>query len=75
MRVVQKILGQRLFSAIMKLTFYGHFVAGEDRCLILHLKKIRNDCLIFFKTSNKIFLFFMYNLNKTDEFQAKISIE
>lgn len=35
MRVVQKILGQRLFSAIMKLTFYGHFVAGEDQYKIM----------------------------------------
>lgn len=47
MRVVQRILGQRLFSAIMKLTFYGHFVAGEDRCLILHKKNIEMSVLLF----------------------------
>lgn len=26
----QAVLGDRLFSRLMKLTFYGHFVAGED---------------------------------------------
>ncbi|XP_072455825.1 proline dehydrogenase 1, mitochondrial isoform X2 [Notamacropus eugenii] len=27
----QKLLGQRLFDWLMKMTFYGHFVAGEDQ--------------------------------------------
>lgn len=27
----RKVLGKRLFSALMKSTFYGHFVAGEDQ--------------------------------------------
>ncbi|XP_031635646.1 proline dehydrogenase 1, mitochondrial isoform X2 [Contarinia nasturtii] len=35
MRVVQAILGQRLFTAIMKHTFYGHFVAGENQYKII----------------------------------------
>lgn len=26
----RKVLGQRLFEAMMKMTFYGQFVAGED---------------------------------------------
>ncbi|XP_064089551.1 proline dehydrogenase 1, mitochondrial-like isoform X4 [Macrobrachium nipponense] len=30
----QKILGKRLFGSIMKATFYGHFVAGEDQIKI-----------------------------------------
>ncbi|XP_026302904.1 proline dehydrogenase 1, mitochondrial [Piliocolobus tephrosceles] len=29
--VSRKILGQRLFNKLMKMTFYGHFVAGEDQ--------------------------------------------
>ncbi|XP_055295283.1 proline dehydrogenase 1, mitochondrial isoform X2 [Sitodiplosis mosellana] len=35
MRMVQAIIGQRLFAAIMKHTFYGHFVAGEDQYKII----------------------------------------
>jgi hypothetical protein len=31
MNLTQKILGKRLFKAIMKNTFYGHFVAGENQ--------------------------------------------
>jgi hypothetical protein len=31
MKLGQKVLGHRLFSRLMKATFYGHFVAGEDR--------------------------------------------
>ncbi|XP_031512349.1 proline dehydrogenase 1, mitochondrial isoform X1 [Papio anubis] len=29
--VARKLLGQRLFNKLMKMTFYGHFVAGEDQ--------------------------------------------
>uniref|UniRef100_A0A2I3HGK9 Proline dehydrogenase n=1 Tax=Nomascus leucogenys TaxID=61853 RepID=A0A2I3HGK9_NOMLE len=29
--VSRKLLGQRLFNKLMKMTFYGHFVAGEDQ--------------------------------------------
>lgn len=35
MRVMQTILGQRLFSTLMKQTFYGHFVAGENQYKII----------------------------------------
>lgn len=31
MSVTRKLLGQRLFEGLMKATFYGHFVAGEDQ--------------------------------------------
>lgn len=29
--LARKLLGQRLFDRLMKLTFYGQFVAGEDQ--------------------------------------------
>ncbi|XP_004607544.2 proline dehydrogenase 1, mitochondrial isoform X1 [Sorex araneus] len=31
LNLARKILGQRLFDKLMKLTFYGQFVAGEDQ--------------------------------------------
>ena len=31
MKLGQKILGKTLFGMLMKQTFYGHFVAGEDQ--------------------------------------------
>lgn len=34
MKVSKAILGERLFSLLMKWTFYGHFVAGEDEVKI-----------------------------------------
>lgn len=30
MELSKKLLGQRLFEKLMKMTFYGQFVAGED---------------------------------------------
>lgn len=30
MKLCKAILGEKLFIALMKATFYGHFVAGED---------------------------------------------
>lgn len=42
LHVSRKLLGQRIFDKLMKMTFYGHFVAGEDqesiRPLIQHNK-------------------------------------
>ncbi|XP_027268949.1 proline dehydrogenase 1, mitochondrial isoform X2 [Cricetulus griseus] len=42
LHVARKLLGQRMFDRLMKMTFYGHFVAGEDqesiRPLIRHNK-------------------------------------
>ncbi|XP_071521888.1 proline dehydrogenase 1, mitochondrial-like isoform X2 [Panulirus ornatus] len=34
LKVGRQVLGQRLFAALMKATFYGHFVAGEDQIKI-----------------------------------------
>ena len=31
MKLGQKVLGKKLFGLMMKQTFYGHFVAGEDQ--------------------------------------------
>ncbi|KAL0582222.1 Proline dehydrogenase 1, mitochondrial, partial [Plecturocebus cupreus] len=31
LHVARKLVGQRLFNKLMKMTFYGHFVAGEDQ--------------------------------------------
>ena len=30
MKLGQKVVGKKLFGLLMKQTFYGHFVAGED---------------------------------------------
>lgn len=34
MKAAESILGARLFAWLMKGTFYGHFVAGEDEVKI-----------------------------------------
>ena len=34
MNIGKKVLGETLFAKIMKMTFYGHFVAGENRAAI-----------------------------------------
>ena len=34
MNISRKLLGKKLFSAVMKATIYGHFVAGEDQVSI-----------------------------------------
>lgn len=34
MHLGKKILGQRAFDQLMKMTFYGQFVAGEDHIAI-----------------------------------------
>lgn len=34
MNLSRKLLGQQLFEKLMKMTFYGQFVAGEDQAAI-----------------------------------------
>ncbi len=34
MKLGQRVLGKKLFEKVMKATFYGHFVAGEDQVAI-----------------------------------------
>jgi proline dehydrogenase len=31
MNISRQLLGKKLFTAVMKATVYGHFVAGEDQ--------------------------------------------
>lgn len=31
MKITRKLIGDTLFAFLMKNTFFGHFVAGEDR--------------------------------------------
>lgn len=35
MKLTNTILGDKLFTKLMKATFYGHFVAGEDQIKIV----------------------------------------
>ncbi|KAK9498114.1 hypothetical protein O3M35_003993 [Rhynocoris fuscipes] len=43
MKLAKQILGQALFVRLMKATFYGHFVAGEDQFKIVPtLKRLRS---------------------------------
>lgn len=34
MKVAKAVMGEKLFTALMKSSFYGHFVAGEDQIRI-----------------------------------------
>lgn len=34
MKMANRLLGKRLFTSLMKASFYGHFVAGEDQVKI-----------------------------------------
>ncbi|XP_050546607.1 proline dehydrogenase 1, mitochondrial-like isoform X2 [Daktulosphaira vitifoliae] len=43
MKICKNVFGEKLFALIMKLTFYGHFVAGEDQYRIVPtLKRLRS---------------------------------
>lgn len=35
MKIGRAVLGEKIFALIMKNTFYGHFVAGEDQIKII----------------------------------------
>lgn len=43
MKLAQTVLGEKLFTLLMKYTFYGHFVAGEDQVKIVPtLERLRS---------------------------------
>lgn len=43
MKLGKAILGEKLFGMLMKLSFYGHFVAGEDQQKIVPtLQRLRS---------------------------------
>ncbi|KAM8720037.1 hypothetical protein ACLKA7_006142 [Drosophila subpalustris] len=43
MKAAKNLLGKKLFTALMKATFYGHFVAGEDQIKIIPtLERLRS---------------------------------
>ncbi|CRL01955.1 CLUMA_CG015342, isoform A [Clunio marinus] len=43
MKLMNSILGEKLFNSLMKATFYGHFVAGEDQVKIVPtLERLRS---------------------------------
>ncbi|XP_055612273.1 proline dehydrogenase 1, mitochondrial isoform X1 [Uranotaenia lowii] len=43
MKVAQTVMGEKLFTLLMKYTFYGHFVAGEDQVKIVPtLERLRS---------------------------------
>nr|XP_029736407.1 proline dehydrogenase 1, mitochondrial isoform X4 [Aedes albopictus] len=43
MKLAQTVLGEKLFTLVMKYTFYGHFVAGEDQVKIVPtLERLRS---------------------------------
>lgn len=43
MKICKMVFGEKLFTLLMKMTFYGHFVAGEDQYRIVPtLKRLRS---------------------------------
>uniref|UniRef100_A0A2S2NW35 Proline dehydrogenase n=3 Tax=Aphidini TaxID=33387 RepID=A0A2S2NW35_SCHGA len=43
MKLCKAVFGEKLFTLMMKMTFYGHFVAGEDQYRIVPtLKRLRS---------------------------------
>uniref|UniRef100_A0A1A9Z1Q4 Proline dehydrogenase n=1 Tax=Glossina pallidipes TaxID=7398 RepID=A0A1A9Z1Q4_GLOPL len=43
MKLANRVLGNKLFTVLMKATFYGHFVAGEDQIKIIPtLERLRS---------------------------------
>lgn len=43
MKAVKMLTGEKLFAVLMKMTFYGHFVAGEDQYKIRpNLERLRS---------------------------------
>lgn len=43
MKICKSVFGEKLFTWIMKMTFYGHFVAGENQYSIIpKLERLRS---------------------------------
>lgn len=43
MKIFKAFFGEKLFTLMMKMTFYGHFVAGEDQYRIVPtLERLRS---------------------------------
>ena len=43
MKLGRTLLGEKMFAKLMKMSFYGHFVAGEDQVKIVPtLQKLRS---------------------------------
>lgn len=46
MKLSKAIFGEKLFGTMMKWTFYGHFVAGEDRFKIVPTLERLYKCIV-----------------------------
>lgn len=68
MKVARTVLGGTLFEILMKSTFYGHFVAGENRHTIIPtLERFSLFFLIYIYKQNKnknIYCIYTYYLQK-----------
>lgn len=62
MKLSKAIFGEKLFGMIMKSTFYGHFVAGEDRYKIVPtLERLKKTLFsIFFLLLIRIVIFSLF---------------
>lgn len=61
MKLTKALVGEKLFTHLMKSTFYGHFVAGEDRYKIV-------PTLERLQFINEIFFLLKINQNQTTIF-------
>lgn len=70
MKICKAIFGEKLFGMIMKATFYGHFVAGEDRHKIV--PTLERLSFVFYipivVCFFLLFIFFTINLHFTTSF-------
>lgn len=63
MKISKAIFGEKLFGMIMKATFYGHFVAGEDQKKIVPtLERLSIDYSIFSRLQCICFYFLFISL-------------
>ena len=54
----KKFLGERIFNVLMKSTFYGHFVGGEDQValkpVVLRLQKFGVGAILDYSVEEDI---------------------